>query len=217
VEVEIRGTSLKAATDTAGDFRIECVTPGQHVALFRRIGFQPAERRIALVAGETTYLIVELAVVPAVLDSVTVTAEAESVERLNPRMAGFTERRKMGVGRFLDYREIAERKGRDIESLLRELKVTFLRNQRGRLAGESRGASSLQRSAEQCLAKVMIDGAFVTPPVVRHESEAFYIHQYPHPRTIAAIEYYRGAGQIPLEFQTDESQCGVIVIWTRMQ
>ena len=215
VEVEIRGTSLRTTTDSAGDFRIDDVGPGQHVALFRRIGFQPAERRVSIGSGETTHLRVELMAAAVVLDSVTV--EAESVERLNPRMAGFTERRKLGVGRFLDYREMTERQGRDIESLLRELKVPFLRNQRGRFAGEKRGPSSLQRGAEQCLTKVMIDGIVVTSTLLRHESDVFYLHQYPHPRSLAAVEYYRGAGQIPLEFQTDESQCGMIVIWTRMR
>ncbi len=214
VEVEVRGASpWKATTDSAGDYRIDGIAPGQYTVLFRRIGFQPAERGVFITSGETTYLLVELAAAAVALDSITV--EAEATELLNPRMAGFTERRKQGLGRFLDSRELTERKGRDIESLLRELKVPFKRRHRGRYAAEDRGPSSLQGDHE-CLTKVMIDGIYVTRPY-RHETDIIYIHQYPNARTIAAIEYYRGAGQIPLQFQTDETQCGVIVIWTRMK
>ena len=38
-----------------------------------------------------------------------------------------------------------------------------------------------------------------------------------HPSTIAAIEVYRSASQVPVQFggTSIEVQCGVIVIWTR--
>jgi hypothetical protein len=39
-----------------------------------------------------------------------------------------------------------------------------------------------------------------------------------HPSTIAAIEVYRSGVQVPVQFggNSVETQCGVIVVWTRV-
>jgi hypothetical protein len=47
--------------------------------------------------------------------------------------------------------------------------------------------------------------------------EALSLDDIGHPSTIAAIEVYRSATQVPVQFggTSVETLCGVIVIWTR--
>jgi hypothetical protein len=47
--------------------------------------------------------------------------------------------------------------------------------------------------------------------------EALSLDDIGHPSTIAAVEVYRSASQVPVQFggTSVETLCGVIVIWTR--
>lgn len=36
-----------------------------------------------------------------------------------------------------------------------------------------------------------------------------------HPSSVAAIEIYRGAAQVPATFGGSDARCGVIAIWTK--
>jgi hypothetical protein len=51
----------------------------------------------------------------------------------------------------------------------------------------------------------------------RRMDQALSLDDVGHPSTIAAIEVYRSATQVPVQFggTSVETLCGVIVIWTR--
>jgi hypothetical protein len=53
--------------------------------------------------------------------------------------------------------------------------------------------------------------------LMRRMDQALSLDDIGHPSTIAAIEVYRSASQIPVQFggSSVETLCGVIVIWTR--
>ncbi|MBX3146887.1 MAG: carboxypeptidase-like regulatory domain-containing protein [Gemmatimonadales bacterium] len=206
--VEIRGLELGAITDSTGQFRIDGIRPGQHEVLVRRIGYRPLRQRIRFGADEVVRVGFRLEEIPIVLDSVTV--RADDLTWPNPMMAGFEQRLKLGLGRFLDHYQLMEKEGQSLESTLRELGVPIEYGRRGAYAAESRGSSSMQQRT--CPARVILDGA-----LLNWTRDTLYLRDLPPVRLVAGVEYYRGSAQIPLMFQTDGGMCGVLVIWTRLR
>ena len=53
--------------------------------------------------------------------------------------------------------------------------------------------------------------------LMQRVDQAISLDDIGHPSTIAAIEIYRSATQVPVQFggASVETLCGVIVIWTR--
>ena len=105
VEVLVEGTKLKTVSDNGGRYVLGDLPAGDRVALFRFVGYRGVRQRLKLSKGDTTR--VDAVMVP---DRV---RELETVEvtgtPAKPRGGGlesFEERRRLGLGKFIDSTEL---------------------------------------------------------------------------------------------------------------
>ena len=78
--IHIAGTTLRAVTSEAGEYRISGVPARQVEVTVRMIGFAPATKRVVVAAGETGKADFELTVSALQLDQVVVTGTGQQVE-----------------------------------------------------------------------------------------------------------------------------------------
>ena len=81
IAVVVRGARA-AVTDGDGRYTVNGVTPGQHSAVFRWIGYAPRTTTVSVRAGETSTLNVALTPLPQQLGDVLVTASSKVSERV---------------------------------------------------------------------------------------------------------------------------------------
>lgn len=223
VEVLLEGSKKQTTTDNAGRFVLGDLPTGTRVILFRSVGYRPSRLRVQLVKGDT--LRQEAILVPEraqELDPVVVT---ENLKR--PRGLGFEafeERRRFGIGKFLDSTTLRRYEGRRLDDVLRGLGLLMV-NYKEVLPGgpaergvqratvtEIRAASPLRSAGAYCFMTVVLDGVTLyrlngpgRPPDFRRELST---------GSLAGVEYYRNAIEAPPEFGAD-ADCGVLVLWTR--
>jgi hypothetical protein len=186
----------------------------------------------------------ELSVLDVVVGTATVVAESAPaklppvVAVTGPRnrtMADFERRRRRGSGSYLTRAQIDGMHAERLTDLLRTMPgVTVSTNERGGLIVELRRAASFtmqpvptattrpdssggsssstgkvigQANLKKCPAGFLIDGM----PV----DDAGAADIDVRPELIEAIEAYSG-GMVPIEFNTRNGQCGVVMIWTRL-
>jgi hypothetical protein len=133
---------------------------------------------------------------------------------LDRKLLEFHERRKFGIGRFLDSAEFANTRGTRTSDRL--LKLPGLSIARGRFS-DAYVANTRQRlkTGGLCRSAVWLDGVNL--------GTTFNVNEL-DPSIIAAVEWYAGQASIPAKFNTpprlDETgratpYCGVLVIWMR--
>ncbi|HYD51118.1 MAG TPA: carboxypeptidase regulatory-like domain-containing protein, partial [Gemmatimonadaceae bacterium] len=120
-QVLVDGTTMRAMTNAAGEFIIPGVPPGSRSVTARRIGFAPTTRTVAVVAGQTVTVTIEMGEAASHLDAVVVTALGEQAER---RTIGTSQQTVQGTA-------IAET-GRE----------NFINSLQGRIAGVEVNSSS---------------------------------------------------------------------------
>jgi hypothetical protein len=113
---------------------------------------------------------------------------------------GFAERRRLGLGKFIDSVELRRNEHLPlVDLLMRVPRVEFLGNviASGRIRLPDGG---------KCPMQVYYDGVPIRQPA---ELRLFEV------ASLVAVEVYRGASEIPIEFSGIRSQCGVLVLWSR--
>lgn len=205
VTVTIVGTDTRVVTGANGRFRLVAVAPGPYMLSLRRVGFEPASVRVQVAQDDTLRVSFTLEPAVASLDTVTVAAPAVS-----PRLAEVYERRKRGPGQFITQDQI-ERLNKVAAS---DLFRTFMGI---RLTADGRFAESMRDRAKKCPIMAIVDGF----------AKYSDFGQLPSPQEIAAIEFYSGPSEIPLQFKSMVGNpvdpvhdpggvsCGLILIWTR--
>lgn len=157
----------------------------------------------------------------------------QAIERVNVTAApvpgylrDFDERRRLGIGRFLDTTDIAPYADRHLSTLL-GAKVPGLRQIRygGRTAlASSRGSASFEKvpSGDQtdrtlgapkaCYVQVIIDRVAVYQGQL---DEPLFNPDNLNPRGIVALEFFTVSNR-PSEFKiAGGGPCGTLVLWTR--
>jgi len=144
----------------------------------------------------------------------------------NRTMHDFDRRRRRGNGAFLTRAQIDRLHAPRLTDLLRTLPgVTVEPNASGALVVELRRSKSFtfepvpvprsdsggtpiasQATVRKCPATFQVDGL----PI----DESGAVDSEVRPEMIEAIEVYSG-GQVPAEFNARNSECGVVMIWTR--
>ena len=187
----------------------------------------------------------ELSVLDVVVGPATVVAEIAPAKMppvvavIGPRnrtMAEFERRRRRGSGSYLTRSQIDRMHAERMTDLLRTMPgVGISTNERGGLVVELRGsATTLQPSPTPKPAvrpdssgRAPSSGASATTRAnIKTCPAGFIIDGLPvddagaadmdvRPELIEAIEAYSG-GLVPIEFNTRNGQCGVIMIWTRL-
>ena len=196
--VVLPGQALTATTDSTGRFRLAGIAPGIHDIIVRQIGFTAFTGRLGFRSNDS--LVVEFVLAPAVqlLSGVNVATTLTS-----RKLVEFNERRRLGVGHFLDSTDIAKGPGTRMSEKLRHLPglSIYCRSTECTLSS-TRGQSSL---SQRCTVGVGIDGALVG---------GFNIN-WLQPSEVAAVEWYAGPAQMPARFNTTRNACGFLMIWTR--
>lgn len=154
-----------------------------------------------------------------------------------PGLRGFEERRRIGVGRFLDRVSIGRWENRRTGDMLRSVPGIDVKSRgsrawvsSGRAVGQGQGALTRTATADvldradiaagaslACYMDVYVDGAMVynSSSLLARTKEPLYDVNTIPPASIEAIEVFVGPSQVPAEFNKTSAGCGVVLIWTR--
>lgn len=207
VEVAIRnlGTAMDTAsrrgpwtlvTGKGGRFVLSGLGDGRYAIALGHVAYAAMEDSLTFRAVLGLRVRAELVARTVDLEPLLVAVEARS-SRL--QSAGFYDRMERGVGRFVARDEIEDRRPARVSDLLRAL--PGIRVTTGRQGGV--GSTILYRSG--CVPDVYLDGARAVTP--------FPFDDVLHPDEVDGIEVY-SASELPAQF--GNTQCGAVVLWTRM-
>jgi hypothetical protein len=223
------GESLRVITDSQGRFRLT-VPPGPRLVAVRALGYRPLMWAVTLGSGLEASGRIRLQRLSIVLPEMTVVGERYVPRRL----ADFYQRRRIGLGKYIDPETIAGRFTNSMADLLQQIPgvrvspvpgdpfnylVSFARcnligSPGGAPAGGALTPGHLGQSTSplpsgpprKSTVGVYMDG-FKVP------GDPGEILAMINPADVEAIEVYRGPAELPAEFMSDD--CAAIVIWTK--
>lgn len=231
------GTSLlTAVTDAAGFWHIAVPAPGSYYIAARRLGYRPwVSGPVEIKPGDDLNSVFHLGRLAVALDPVEVSARA--TQRYLEAM-GFYSRQRGDFGHYVTPDDIDRRRAVRITDLLTGLPgVNLVGMSVGGVGArfvQLRGSNLSQGGV--CRPRVFVDGIMYArgdsrpkrddenaategrvEEALQRVDEGVSLDDIGHPSTIAAIEVYRSASQVPVQFggTSVETLCGVIVIWTR--
>jgi hypothetical protein len=195
--VNLIGTRLHTATDTAGRFSQASLGAGTYILEVRAIGYGVTSWVLRLSEGELVDYVFELEPIGVELDPVVVEGRPGFFQR---RMQEFEERRQSGRGIFITHDQIEASHATTMADVLRGVPGVRLNCRSGIC-----NAQMTRTAHGVCNADWVIDGAPASMSSTPHLPVV----------GIVAIEIYRSPGEAPAEFLKADSQCGVIAIWTK--
>jgi Carboxypeptidase regulatory-like domain/TonB-dependent Receptor Plug Domain len=187
-------------SDSTGRFMLAGLPGGNTTLVVRRLGFEPLDVTLDLVAGVTQSLEVVLTYLPQDLPGMTTTATIASEARLRD----FYRHRQSGMGYFLDRKEIESKHVVRISDILRRIPGTRISSDR---AGRQR-MSIARNGIRDCPPDVWVDGI---------RAYGMQVDDLPL-SDVEALELYRGPAGLPPELNSrlGNPACGALVIWTRV-
>jgi hypothetical protein len=224
-EVMIEARGKRAVTDESGRYRMPDVPAGSSLVQARAIGYQSVASVVNLAANETRQADFVLGRLPTNLDTVQVRDRTRGV---GSGLAAFEERRRLGLGKFFDSLDLKRYEDRQVVDIFREIpgvKIgqTALCNARGLPRGcdtnaRKRVLLNIRGGNSGCPMGIVLDGA----TLYRAEAgggdidwpRTLDVNDLPV-RHLVAVEVYRSASEVPMEYGGPSASCGVIVMWTR--
>lgn len=226
---------VTVVTDVDGQWSLAVPGPGAYYVSARRLGYRPwVHGPFDIQANDSLTAVYHLGRLPLTLDPVVVSAQ-EMERYLN--QAGFYERQRADFGHYVTPGDIDRRQATRVTDLLSSLpgvKLVATGNVGG-LAVQLRGSNLSEGGL--CRPRVFVDGLLYArgdarparsttnaaateqriEDQIQRVDQGFSLDDIGHPSTIAAIEVYRSASQVPVQFggASVETLCGVIVVWTR--
>jgi len=194
-EVVLR--AKRTNTNAKGEFKLASLTAGEHLVLVRMPGFAPKTDTIEVADAGDARREYRLSRVQATLPEVRSTTTLT-----DRRLADFYDRRRFGMGRFLDSTEFANTVGTRTSDRLRRLPGVMIG--RGRFS-----EAYVWSSRGRCAASVWMDGLNL--------GTGFDVNTL-DPSIILAIEWYPSPGMTPVQYsmvKRGASHCAAIVIWTK--
>lgn len=206
--------------DWTGRFIVEELAPGEHLVRVERLGYAPSE--VLATFSDSLYLIVELR--EQVKELPGVTAKTRSLARVPERMRPFYQRRDGGGGSgagggwLLDPDDLAALGSLTLSDVLRRLPGTRIIHAGAAMedylaTGGAPGPHALTHPPQPCYAQIFVNGSRMfaqgqgTPPNLN----LFNVDD------LEAIEYYSQPSGTPIEFRTLDSDCGTLLLWTRLE
>jgi hypothetical protein len=235
-QVSLRLARVGGLTDSLGAISIKAPRPGTDTLVVGYPGYVRAVVPTTLRRGETIDVAIHLRQEAYALAQVTV---AETGVPREPGL-GFARRHRMGLGHFITRTEIDRYVPMKSSDILRRVPgVRIVKNR----AGDH--VISMARSTSRCRVQYYVDNmpmpteelldAAIDQRITADQAQngntadsrararskklnrdipGFTIDHIP-PDMIEAIEVYRGAAEIPVEYRTTGSLCGVVLIWTK--
>lgn len=202
VDVSVAGSDQRTLTDNSGRYSLNRLPPGRRMVLFRSIGFRPVQEWVLL--GQTDTLWANPMMIPSTvrLDPIVVTAAPNAPRGIG--VEAFEERRRLGFGKFIDSTLLRRSEHRQLSHLLEGFPgILFERTIKSR---ERIPYSTRMQRERKCYLAVYLDGSPLPAPVDVNMFE---------PASLSAVEYYRSAAEVPVEYGGTTGQCGAILLWTR--
>lgn len=187
---------LEARTDSVGRFTFEDLPAGQRLVHLELPDGRRTERRLHLAPDTMTRVDFRI---PAEVGRVEEIRVVVASRRPDP-LTGFRRRRREERGVFIDRAQIEERQPRQVSDLFR--RIPGVQVDLGNPAGPG---LRMRRFGSRCEPLIYLDG--VPAPGLRID--------FLMPAELAALEVYRGAAELPLQFGRPTQRCGAIIIWTR--
>jgi len=213
-QLVVKNTDIRATTDMAGKYILSGVWPGETEVETRRILFLLQKTTVHVPAGDTARADIALSFIthgpddgPDAGGVVTLKGVETKDVGTSSRMAGFEERRARGGGGFITRADIERRHPSVLSDMLRGVS----------------GVSVTPSGSAREQAKVQIERSSRTIASGACEVQ-LYVDGHPYPRgnvddfppeTVEGVEVYRGGAELPSEFRSQNSGCGLIAIWTR--
>ena len=197
--VTVWGTGIETVTSADGEFTLGNLPEGTHTLEARAVGFAPSRQPVDIVRGTPGTAEVELTNFAITLDTIKVFAQRVYP---SPFSGDFERRRRMGGGRFLDEKEIEQRKPTLLTDLLRTIPGV-------RVVPTIWGGVEPVMSAGNCRPDLIIDGSR------QINDPTFPLNTLVWANELRAVEVYTNPLKVPAEFQTARG-CGAIVVWTEI-
>ena len=199
-ELTVDGTNVRGVTDERGEVRFNAVRGGPATVHIRRLGFRPTALDIVVDQRVPVTSIVTLTSIPQRLATIVV----KGGSNYTGRMAGFYQRRDLGIGHFVSRERLEHDNPSQLTDIFRRLpgvQITSTRFIRNAIRFRGNGGS--------CWPLVWLDGA----PLPTAEFDLDFLS----PQSIEGIEVYSGISQVPPQFMGARGlgSCGVIVVWSR--
>ena len=197
-----------ALTDSAGAFVLRVPAPGSFRLRSSALGYRgPRMATVGVDRGGVARVELRLAPDPIAMDSITVMAQ-HRVPWL--ARAGFYRRQADGWGSFLDETAIEAKAAMHFTELLHGM-VGVQVARTGGEAGVRRGATFLGKS---CRPTVVLDG-YVLRTGGSSNRGALSLDQLLDPANLAAVEVYRSAAGVPVQYAGYMGACGAIIAWSK--
>ena len=188
-------------SDSTGYFFLAGLPAGSSTLTVRRLGFEPLDIVLQLVGGRTDSVTLVMTVLPEKLPGMT--TEADAFARIH--LAEFYRHRSVGIGTFMDRKEIDAKQVQRISDLMRRLPGGRITTDRG-----SRSTLRMSRNTggRDCPPDIWVDGVRAT---------GMNVDDIPL-NDVEALEVYRGPAGVPPEMNNrlGNPACGALVIWTRL-
>lgn len=204
--VSVLGTNIRIGTGPNGRFRITKIPAGQHLLIVKHVGHRPTSAVIDVPADDTLRLSYTLEPAPVELNTVVVSEKAPAL-----RMQEFEQRRRAGVGEFMNQAEIEARNTVFTTELFRKFLGIQVAPSRTSAITEYFALSAREGgnpTVGACPMQVYLDQVPLPTP--------FNLDLLPNPKNLAGIEVYSGSATIPPMFSGYNRGCGVILVWTRI-
>ena len=232
-EVAIPKLGLRAISDSLGRYRLQNIPRGEHLVVARAVGFR-ADSTVTTFDGNEA-LVNDVSLKVALNELPTVAVRERNAPTTRGKLAGFEERKALGLGRFIEPDVIRAHEDRRTGELLATVPGIDVRPGPGgkayAISGRTRqsGKCALCRvgvadekldregglKGGYCFMDIYLDGAQVFATQSSAGAGPFDLNQLGL-KQIEAVEVYAGAGQMPAEFNKTSGACGAIVIWTRV-
>jgi len=197
---------VSGVTGANGELRLASVTPGIHRVEVRRPGYMPHDESLTLLEGGSAVVRIALTLQVVELKELDVQApEAEQQESRGTallRDAGFFRRQAGGFGAFITRAQLEKVHTRRLSDALRRVPGLRLSS----TAFSDQRASIGRNTGTSCPIQYFVDGV----PVFGYNIDDMGVQQ------VEGLEIYRGASEVPPEFNRATAMCGVIAIWTRI-
>ncbi|MEA3245636.1 MAG: carboxypeptidase regulatory-like domain-containing protein [Gemmatimonadota bacterium] len=201
VDVTNGNDGRSTATDSAGRFTLNELTPGKSRLIVRALGFPVLTFNVDLPIGDTLVQSIQLDSTAEgrsraqTLPEVGVTAPRS----LGPRYADFERRMKTGRGQYMTADQIESGRYYSLQEAVRDMRGVEIS-----CGGGGGCYIKMARAPMQCTPEYIVD----------ERVDNIFGPNTPI-RDIQGLEVYNGPSDVPGEFAGRNAGCGVIVIWTK--
>jgi hypothetical protein len=202
--VEVLGTDVVVLTSENGDFTLRNLPSGSHVLLARHLGFGAETVPVDLSSREPKQVTIKLPKFVANIDPVIVTARrAAGLDKV-----GFTQRKKSGMGYYLDQEQIQRLRPNYLTDILRTVpSIRISYTPQGEVVSGSRGVTSSGNGG--CVSYYVDDMPW-------QSAMPGDINNFVNGSEVVGVEVYQ-AGSTPAQYSRGMSDCTTIVLWTKFK